>query len=687
MSIYESKEHWLEIEINNIEKLLNYLIEEDSKSVEPWFFSPRNLENAVGKENINFIRALWQSSTFLGKISFNILVIIYKHLFFTWTEETYQNKTRNLLKNLLKQYADWWEKPIIRKLFERKENFNKAYEKNTAGQIIGSLCLNLYKYDSNKVITTAKNLPRDAEIIRYYKIVDKIREYFPGYSDLIKWREKNAKGVKYINKLYCCGYLILFIIYFFLLPPEWFLIIEFSFLSFLLLNVIFVVKEVENIWCRIFFMNFVLIYIDYLIYDILIFPTINSTQDCFIWYLFQWILWIISIISFSIFKYQNRYLGKSNSFNGVIFFYFISIWYVIWSIFYYLSNYIGGFEIEIGFLMFALFCFFVNINNLKEENIFKPEVWARMKLINPLKIYESLGILTDFALVFADLSGQDIKGVIKKLELSKSIDYNCKKFGIKFKINIDHTFEIISKQKDEIFNIIIPKCPEDKNCAVLVNKLEDFNQQISENIKIPRMDLSSINLKVYEKLPDSIKIALERSERYFKIFRLFQEDSFGMCVLELAKALENLLKILFNDFISNKGVINCLHTISGDSRIQKELPIVSMIKNGVKLYTFGSFLYVIQETFSYPEECKIRQELLNFLKNNLPVDPTFIRKLRKLTNYRNDYAHIPGEIITPEQYLVFRDHIFQIINLLRVDFLDMKRISISTPRIDMTKIA
>ncbi|GAH04497.1 unnamed protein product, partial [marine sediment metagenome] len=173
---------------------------------------------------------------------------------------------------------------------------------------------------------------------------------------------------------------------------------------------------------------------------------------------------------------------------------------------------------------------------------------------------------------------------------------------------------------------------------------------------------------------------------YFKIFSLYNEDSYGICVLELAKSLEDLLKILFNEFISNKNVLSCLQTISGDSRIQKELPIVSMIKNGVKLYTFGSFLYIIQETLSYPEECKIRQELINFLKNNLPVDPNLIIKLSELTNYRNDYAHLPGEIITPEQYLVFRDHIFQIINLLRADLSDMKIISISTPRINMTKI-
>ena len=686
MSIYESKERWLEIEIKNIEKLLNYLIEEDSKSMEPWFFSPQNLENAVGKENINFIRALWQNSTFLGKISFNILVIIYKHLFFTWTEEAFQNKVYNLLKNLLKQYADWWEKPIIRKLFDKKENSIKAYGKDTAGQIIGSLCINQYKYDSNKHIISTKNLPRDGEIISYYKLVDKIREYFPGYLDLIRWREKYPKWVKSINNSYCCSFFCLFLVFIFVLS-EWLLVLEFFFLSFLFINAYFIMKEVENIWCRIFNLNLVLIYLNYLYFNILILPDIKSTQEYLLWYSFQLIFWIILIISFSVFKYQTRYLGKSKSFLGVIIFYFISFWYMIWLIFFYFDNNVQSFEIEVLFLMLIILFFYLNIYSSKEENSFKPEIWARMRLIKPLKIYESLGILNDFALVFADASNRDIKEVLDGLELSRSIDYNCKKFDIKFKINIDHTFEIISMQKDEIFNIIIPNCPEDKECPVLVNKLEDFNQQISENIKIQRVDLSSINLKVYEKLPDSIKIALERAERYFKILRLYQEDSYGMCVLELAKSLEDLLKILFNEFISNKGVINCLRTISGDSRIQKELPIVSMIKNGVKLYTFGSFLYIIQETFSYPKECKIRQELINFLKNNLPVDPTLIIKLRELTNYRNDYAHIPGEIITPEQYLVFRDHVFQIINLLRVNLSDMMTISISTPRINMTKIA
>ena len=146
MSFIESKEHWLDIEISNIEKLLNYLIEEDCKTVEYWFSSPQNLENAVGRENLNFIRALWQKSPYARKISLNILVIIYKHLFFKWTEETFQNKITNLLNNLLKQYADWWEKPMIRKLFDNKENLIKEFGKDTAGQVVGTLCLNQYKY-------------------------------------------------------------------------------------------------------------------------------------------------------------------------------------------------------------------------------------------------------------------------------------------------------------------------------------------------------------------------------------------------------------------------------------------------------------------------------------------------------------------------------------------------------------
>ena len=337
--------------------------------------------------------------------------------------------------------------------------------------------------------------------------------------------------------------------------------------------------------------------------------------------------------------------------------------------------------------MFLLFCFFAAINNLNVENIFNPEIWVRMKLIRPLNVYQSLGLLNDFALVFADAGGLDIKEVLNGLDLSKSIDYNCKKFRIKFKTNIDHTFEIISKQKDEIFNTIIPNCPEDINCVVLDNKLEEFDQQITENVKIKKITLSSVGLKVFEKLPSNIKIALERAERYFRIFRLYNEESYGPSVLELAKSLEILFKILINEFISSKDVKNCLNIISGDSRIQKELPIVSMIKYGVKSYTFGSFLYVIQETSSYPEECKIRQALINFLNNNLPVDLANIIKLREITNYRNDYAHIPGEIIKPEQYLVFRDHIFQIINLLKVDLSDKESISTASLGTSMSEVA
>ncbi len=682
MSFPESKEHWLDIEIKNIEGFLDYLIEEDSKTVEYWFFSPQNLENAVGKENLDFIRVIWQKTPYARKISLNILVIIYKHLFFKWTEEIFKNKIINLLKNLLKQYADWWEKPIVRKLFDKKENLIKEFGKATAGQIVGTLCLNQYKYDSNRDITTRENLPKDGEIIKYYKLVDKIREYLPGHNELIKWREQNHWLIT-IN-CSCCG-LLIFIIILALITPIWFLILEFLFLNFLLMNAIFVIKEIKNVWCRIFIINLVLIYLNYLI--IFYLPYITLAQDYLLWHIFQWIFLIILIISFSIFKYQSRYLGKSASRRGIIFFYFFSFWYLIWSIYYYFNNNTEVLILAILFLMFILYCFFAIINSFNVENIFNPEVWTRMKLIRPLKVYESLGILNDFALVFADTSGQDIKEVLKGLDLSKSINYNCKKFRIKFKTNIDHTFEIISKQKDEIFNTIIPNCPEDKNCVVLENKLEEFDQKITEIVKIKKINLTSVGLQVFEKLPYNIKIALERAERYFRIFRLYNEDSYGPSVLELAKSLEILFKILLNEFISNIDIKNYLNTISGDSRIHKELPIVQMIKNGVKYYTFGFFLKMIQETCSYPEEFKIKQELMNFLKKSLPVDLSNIIQLREITNYRNDYAHIAGEIITPEQYFNFRSLIFQIINLLRVDLSDFKINSVITSKIKMTKVA
>ncbi len=115
MSVYEPKERWLDIEIENIKVLLEKLDSIESKEIEPWVFTPQTLEKIIGPINLKFIRKSWQNITKKRMISLNVLMILYKHLFFKWTENEYTEKTSNLTNKLINNYGDWWEKPILRK--------------------------------------------------------------------------------------------------------------------------------------------------------------------------------------------------------------------------------------------------------------------------------------------------------------------------------------------------------------------------------------------------------------------------------------------------------------------------------------------------------------------------------------------------------------------------------------------
>lgn len=92
-----------------------------------------------------------------------------------------------------------------------------------------------------------------------------------------------------------------------------------------------------------------------------------------------------------------------------------------------------------------------------------------------------------------------------------------------------------------------------------------------------------------------------------------------------------------------------------------------MVKKGVDRYTFGKMLAVIYETCSFPSHCELKKTFTSYLKDVFPIKKSLIRELRELTNYRNDYAHVPGQIITNAQYFKFRYLIIEIINFLRIN--------------------
>jgi len=702
MSVYKPKEHWLEIEIENIEVLLNNLDPLESKEIEPWLFTPQNLEKVIGTSNLKFTRKSWQNITKKRMISLNVLMILFKHLFFKWTEKEYTKKTNNLTIKLINNYGDWWEKPILRKWFKKKENMIEEFGNEFAGQIIASIFIKEY---SNKPVfyVSSAELPEDSEYIRYYEIIDKMRKNIPGYDELELWRGNKLNKFLNINRYYIIGWgllLLAYIILSFLENSFIFnlmvfvaIIYAFFFCIILILNSFYILRDIPNIWIKVFIFTIDLIFCNYIF--ILIFESL-------FFYIILSICWIITIISYTIFKIKTKLLDKNFGYRSFIFFYTISFWNLIWSIIFLFTLVSEDIITEIlllvfdgisdyNFIAFIVFTFilygFFLFSQYNEDSVFSPRVWMRLKLIKPLEIYKEMGIINDFALILANLNNQTVEETIEQLEISKSIDFNCRKFGINFKININSAFQLISKHKEEIFYNIIPNCPKDKTCSILENKLEQFNTDISENIIIRNVDITAIGLKTYEKLPDHVKISLERAEIYFNIFKIYNMDSYGISVLELTKSLEYLLKMLMHIFISTKDVLNWIPSFEDDSRMKGELSIVLMIKKGVKDFPLGFLLKTIREICSLPDDWKIKQEFGDFLKKKLPIRLSLLNKLLKVKVIRDIYAHSPGESITPEQYFNIRELCYQVINLLEVNLSNINSKSMIKSKLEQTKVA
>jgi len=685
MSVYEPKERWLEIEIENIEVLLEKLDPIESKKIEPWVFTPQTLEKVIGPINLKFIRKSWQNIAKKRMISLNVLMIIYKHLFFKWTEEEYTDKYSNLIKNLINLYGDWWEKPIFKKWFGTKEKLLEEFGKDFAGQIIGSIIL--YKYFNKSFLySSSGELPKDSEYIKYYEIISNVRKNIPGHKEVEHWEENKFNKFLHINTNYIIGWIVLIITAFFLLIFEnsfidtviEFIIIIYAWFVFVIifLNSFYILTDIPNFWIKVFIFS-----IDF-IFFIYVFSIIFEHTY---FYIITSICWIITIITFTIFRSNTKLLAKNFNYKSFIPFYTISFWYLIWAAIFLFTPISGDPFIDMFGFIIGLFAFFFYIQYNK-NTVFSPRVWMRLNLIKPLKIYKEMGILRDFALILANLNNQTVEETIEQLDISKSIDYNFRKLGVNFKVNINNAFQLISKHKEDIFYNIIPNCPKDKTCSILEDKLEQFDTDISEKIIIRNIDITAFGLKTYEKLPEHVKTALERAETYFNIFKMLNLESYGMSVLELTKSLEGLFKILMHIFISSKNVLNLIPSFN-DSRMSGDLLIVLMVKKGVKKFPLGFFLKTIRETCSLPDAWKIKQEFKDFLKKKLPIKSSLLNKLWDVKDIRDIYAHNPGEFITTEQYLNIRKLCYQVINLLKVNLSDINSNLIIKSKLEQPKVA
>jgi len=661
MESIDSFEYWNERELKCVESTLSQFKEDDRLRIDPWFFTPKNLENVVGHQNLKFIRKIWNRGHYGEFLSYNVFAIIYFYLFKIWTEEDYKSRIKLHLNRFLDLFCDWWEKPIVMKWFESKQKLIQKFGESKIASIISSMILIVYEYKPSAYITPPKEITEEGKIIPYHKIIELLRNEIPGNKEVSNW-EQNFQKKKRIFNIFLtlipismfCIFIFTDDIYFYL---NYYFVALISLICIFIYDWILINKIHKNVWANIFILSLILIYINYFIYlfiygDYSIIP-----------HIIQLIAWIIIIISFSIFSFQYSKFGNRRYVFGTYFLYGLCIWDIIISLYSYFTNDISAYFLEFLFLVWIYVFFMIGINN--DLNCkFSPIYWVRFKFIHPLETYKELGILEEFAQALADAMNQNLSLVMSKLDLSKSIEQNCNLLGLRFKRNINDVFKLISKHKNEIFTKIIPNCPEDRTCPVLDEKLEEFYKEIIKNLSIKNINLEILGIKVKEKLPNDIIISLERAEGYYKIFRILNLKSYGPSILELAKSFENLFKKLMRFFIQQKDSIAYVQISTNK---QKELPIVEMIKKGVDLYTFGSFLFVIQETLSYPGDCKIKKQFYKFLQKYIDLNIEDIKLLRQVTNFRNDYAHISGEIVTKDHYFIFRKLIFDIINGLTAD--------------------
>ncbi len=705
----EDLDYWLPKEQKSIDLLLNKIGESDLRIIKPWFLIPENLKMEVGEENYRFIRTSWQLGTETSNLSYNLITIIFKFIFFHWDENNFSEFIPKELNYLLSRYGDWWEKPIFKKWFESKTNLINIFGEKNSATFIASLRLRSWGFNKS-YLNPLKEIPSDAEYYFYYKITDILREKLPGNQNVKEWADKNLNKLHRVNSILCCSAILAVVIVFFVwvsieegLLSDLLLYFNLTIIPivvslFLLINWLKILRFIDNKWYSALMVSLLLIYFDYVIFLVLnIFfydALISLPFDIFLLlYITRWPLWGLTIVLYRSFR-KNALYGQRKITSGSVFFYVSSSIYLFGSILLFLTDWMGSVDVysfqffwEHYFLIFFLTVFTSYVLNLNNEGLFNTGIWIRRKFIKPIEIYDSIGIFDEFIQAIADVTNSDIKEIATKIDKSKTIEENYRNFGVKFKGDINKAFDVISKHKREIFNIILPKCPDNKVCAILNKKMEEFGNIVDENFSLTHINYNSIGLSVYDRLPNNIREALRRAEKFFRMLKLYNEESYGASVIELAKSFEGLFKILLNEFKSHKSFSNCLHQISYDSRIEKELDIVDLIKHGTDGFSFGRILKLIDETYSFPDVLEIKSKFLEFFDKKLPIKIDVIKTLRKITNYRNEYAHIAGEIITSEQYIKYRDLIFNIFNELLVDLSEISLHDLSAPKVKVAQLA
>ncbi|KKL92902.1 hypothetical protein LCGC14_1880060, partial [marine sediment metagenome] len=368
--------------------------------------------------------------------------------------------------------------------------------------------------------------------------------------------------------------------------------------------------------------------------------------------------------------------GKDGSHLGGDSIYFFLFFFIIWSILTYISDFslfdtnflqllfideinnssiIG---IEIGFFIGFILTYIFYI---------KPEFWIRRKEIKPFKTYEKLEILEDFIRALSLATNQEYSIIKKKLNLDKSITENYFSLGITFKGDINKAYTLLKKYETQLINKVIPDSSEEFLISKIIKISKRYDKKISNLIWIKRFDDEFLKLSFINNLPNNLIKTLRSAELHFKLYSLFDENSFKLCIIELASTIEYIFKIIMNMFLQKTNTYNCLNLLKSGADKNKKFYFIMLLEKGVAKTTLGAFLKIIKDICFIQKDCKITHKLGDFLDKNWPIDQNFLIELDNFNRLRNSLVHTPGKIVDSIKYEQSRNLIFEYLNHLRID--------------------
>ena len=218
-----------------------------------------------------------------------------------------------------------------------------------------------------------------------------------------------------------------------------------------------------------------------------------------------------------------------------------------------------------------------------------------------------------------------------------------------------------------MINKVIPDSPEELLITNIIKISKHYDKKISNQIWIKRFDDEFLKLSFINNLPNNLIKTLRSAELHFKLYSLFDENSFKLCIIELASTIEYIFKIIMNLFLHKTNTNNCLNLLKSSTDKNEKSYFIKLLERGVGKTTLGAFLRIIKDICFIQKDCKITHKLGEFLDKNWPIDLNFLNELNNFNRLRNHLVHTPGKIVDSIKYEKFRNLIFEYLNHLRID--------------------